>query len=72
MRFCLSAAAALLFLTYPAVILFSLARNIDQPPSRLDTAAINATTRPAKRQADVQPARGTYGELRNTTLRGSR
>jgi hypothetical protein len=69
MRSTLFAVGAFLFLSYPLVLLFAVARNIDEPGKNPDTAAITLTPRSAKHMMQRDGAKSSYGELRNTTLR---
>ena len=71
MRATLFAVGAFLFLAYPLVLLFAIARNIDQPREKPTTAAMTFTSGSAKDLLEHDSPGRTYGGLRNTTLRKS-
>lgn len=69
MRLTLFTVGAFLFLAYPLVLLFAVARNLDEPKTPLNTAAITLSSGSANQMLQPDGGRSSYGELRNTTLR---
>ncbi len=69
MRTTLSAVGALLFLSYPLVMLIAVARNIDESREKPAPAAIVFTSRSAHQMLEHDSGQRSRGVLRNTTLR---
>ncbi len=69
MRSTLFAVGAFLIAAYPVVLLFSVAREIDDPQQNPPTAAMTFSSG-ATEQVDGHPRPApTFGQLRNATLR---